>query len=312
MELRHLRYFLAAAEEEHFRRASDRLHVTRPAVSMIIADLERELGTQLFERLSHRVKLTAAGRALLPKLRTVMHDLNDALLLTKRVGEGKTGQLTIGYGSLTLLHSIFRASVKQFRELYPDATLSLLEIPTGEHPRALAEGRINAGFMHFGARPSPIDRARDPDGPAQDDALLDWIPIQTGTLGVVLPRHHHLARRASLRLAELAHERFIVVPASSASPDVGPLYTLCQQAGFAPRIAQEVSSVASQLNLISVDMGIGLAVTGRHFTYPSSLAVVPLEGVDYQTRFVFGWAKGHCDPVLERMIEIVRAQAALP
>src|SRR5207253_10624288 len=104
MELRHLRYFIAAAEEQHFGRASDRLHVTRPAVSQIIADLEEELGTVLFERLAHRVRLTAAGRALLPQLQTIMNDLSEAFAMTKRVGEGKRGMLNIGYGSLTLLH----------------------------------------------------------------------------------------------------------------------------------------------------------------------------------------------------------------
>ena len=111
MELRHLRYFMAAAEEEHFGRASDRLHVTRPAVSQIIADLESELGTPLFERLAHRVRLTAAGRALLPKLQAVMVDLNEALTTAKRVGEGKSGNLNIGYGSLTLLHSLLGSMI---------------------------------------------------------------------------------------------------------------------------------------------------------------------------------------------------------
>ena len=142
MELRHLRYFIAAAEEEHFGRASDRLCVTRPAISQIIADLEAELGTPLFERLAHRVKLTAAGRTLLPQLQALMRDLDEALVLARRVGQGKTGALNIGYGSLTLMHSLFRAAIKQFHESYPDVALSLFELSTSEQPRALAEGRI--------------------------------------------------------------------------------------------------------------------------------------------------------------------------
>ncbi|MDF3836701.1 LysR family transcriptional regulator [Cupriavidus basilensis] len=89
MELRHLRYFMAAAEEEHFGRASDRLSVTRPAVSQIIADLENELGTPLFERLACRVRLTAVGSALLPRVQEVMNDLNDAIATARRVDEGQ-------------------------------------------------------------------------------------------------------------------------------------------------------------------------------------------------------------------------------
>lgn len=309
MELRHLRYFMAAAEEEHFGRASERLHVTRPAVSQIIADLEAELGTLLFERLAHRVRLTAAGRALLPQLQAVMDDLGAALAMTKRVGEGKSGMLNIAYGSLTLLHTLFRAAVKKFHEDYPEVTLSLIEMATSEQPKALAEGKIHAGFMHFGPRPALLRKKRGDNATAQDQTVLDWCQIQTGALGAVVPRDHPLAGRKSVALAELAKEEFVVVPRSSSSPGYGPLYTLCQKAGFEPRIVQEVSSIASQLNLISVGMGIGLSSMGKNFVYPASLAVVPLEDINYATRFVFGWLKGPRDPALERMIDIVKTLA---
>ena len=83
MELRHLRYFVAAAEEEHFGRAAERLHVTRPAVSKLIADLESELDTPLFERLAHGVKLTEAGHALLPMLQHAIAELNEAFALAR-------------------------------------------------------------------------------------------------------------------------------------------------------------------------------------------------------------------------------------
>jgi DNA-binding transcriptional LysR family regulator len=306
MELRHLRYFIAAAEEEHFGRASDRVHVTRPAVSQIIADLESELGTPLFERLSHRVRLTAAGRALLPRLQTIMDDLNDALGMAKRVGDGKNGTLNIGYGSLTLLHSLFRAAIKQFNETYPNVELSLIEMPTSEQPKALAEGRIHAGFMHFGPRPALLRRKRKDDAQSQDQTVLDWLPIQTGGLGVAMSIDHRLATRKSVSLAELAKERFVVVPRSISSPSYGQIYALCQKAGFEPQIVQEVSSIASQLNLISVGMGIGLAVIGKNFLYPTTLAVVPLDQINYTNSFVFGWVKGQRDPALDRMIEIVK------
>jgi DNA-binding transcriptional LysR family regulator len=99
----------------------------------------------------------------------------------------------------------------------------------------------------------------------------------------------------------------VVVPVSASSPGYGPLYALCQKAGFEPKIVQEVSSVASQLNLISVGMGIGLIPTGRNFTYPPSISVKPLEDVSYTTTFIFGWVKGQKDPAVDRMIEIIEA-----
>ena len=309
MELRHLRYFIAAAEEEHFGRASDRLCVTRPAVSQIIADLESELGTPLFERLAHRVKLTAAGKTLLPHVQGVMHDLAEAIIMARRVGQGKTGTLNIGYGSLTLLHSIFRATIKKFHELYPDVTLSLLEMSTSDQPKALAEGKIHGGFMHFGPGRALVRKRRGDDEAAQDETVLDWVRIQTGALGVAVPNDHELARKKSLTLADLSGQQFVVVPRSTASPGYGPLYALCQKAGFEPKIVQEVATIATQLNLISVGMGIGLIVTGANFTYPPSLSVIPLDEGKYATSFIFGWVKGQKDPALDRMIEIIKTFA---
>lgn len=309
MELRHLRYFVAAAEEEHFGRAAERLHVTRPAVSKLIADLESELGTTLFERLAHGVKLTEAGHALLPLLQSAITDLNKAFSVAKRVGQGSRGSLSIGYGSLTLLHPLFRDAVKQFRQTYPDVTLSLVEAASADQHKALATGRIQAGFMHLGPRAAVLRKRRSAEAMAQDETVLDWFRIQNYGLGVGLPSDHRLAGRKTIELAELANEQFIVVPGSSRSPAFGEAHALCQKAGFEPQIVQEVSTVTSQLNLISVGMGIALLPTGAEFAYPATVVVVPLADVDYSTSFIFGWVKGRRTPALDRMIEIVQALA---
>lgn len=307
MELRHLRYFIAAAEEEHFGRAADRLSITRPAVSQLIADLEAELNTPLFERLAHRVKLTAAGRTLLPRLQAVMANLNEALVLAERVGQGKLGALNIAYGSLTLHHKLFRAAIKRFHEMYPEVTLSLFEITTTEQPRAMAEGKIHGGFMHFGPGRTVARKHRDGEESTQDETLLDWFRIQSGGLGVAMSQDNPLARRASLTLADLAHERFVIVPRSANSPGFGPLHTLCQKAGFEPNIVQEVHTISMMLNLVAVGMGIGLVPAGRNFAYnQAGLVVVPLDELNYLTTFVFGWVKGQRDPALERMVDIIK------
>ncbi|WP_454751908.1 thiolase C-terminal domain-containing protein [Cupriavidus necator] len=170
MELRHLRYFIAAAEEEHFGRASERLHVTRPAISQIIADLEAELGTLLFERQAHRVTLTAAGKALLPPLQAIMGDLNQAIAMARRVGEGKSGALNIGYGSLTLMHPLFRTAVKAFaRDLKckPVYLQGIGEYHTHEHlmcaPSLTEFGATESGRIAYdmaGLGPGDIDVAQ--------------------------------------------------------------------------------------------------------------------------------------------------------
>jgi DNA-binding transcriptional LysR family regulator len=306
MELRHLRYFVAAAEEEHFGRASDRLFITRPAVSQIIADLEDELGVELFERQAHKVKLTAAGQALLPRLQSLMSDLNQAITLAKQVGEGKVGGLSIGYGSLTLYHPVFRAAIKRFLEYHPSVALTLVEMPTSDQVKAVLDGKIQAGFMHFGPDAGRPRKHRRGGAQAEGEASIERHVIQTGELGVVVPADHPLAKRKSVCLGQLAGERFVVVPRSSVSPGYGPLFALCQEAGFEPQVVQEVHSIASQMNLISVGVGIGLAVLGKDFNYPSGLAVIRLTDVSYKTNFQLCWLKGRTEPVLQQFIDVVR------
>ena len=118
---------------------------------------------------------------------------------------------------------------------------------------------------------------------------------------------HPMAARKQLSIEELASERFIVVPNSVASPGYGTLYALCQRAGFEPNIVQEVESISSMLNLVSVDMGIGLCVIGKHFSYPRPIRMVPLRGLDYSTRFVVAWLKGHRIPLVQNLLDAVES-----
>ena len=307
MELRHLRYFIAAAEEEHFGRAAERMYVTRPAVSQIIADLENEMGTPLFERQAHRVKLTAAGSVFLTQLQELMRGLSQAITVTRDVGAGRTGMLNIGYGSLTLLHPLFRAAVKAFNEALPDVKLSLVEIPSSQQVRALADGRIHAGFMHFSNMPDATKKRKGKEnGLDQESTVLDSLKIQTEGLGLVVPKDHPFAQRKSVALAELISEKWVVIPHSTVSPGYGPLYTICQQAGFAPRIVQEVNSITTLLNLVSVGVGIGLVVTGKGFVFPNNLSVLHIEDVSYPSTFALCWVRGRMEPTLARFIDVVK------
>lgn len=308
MELRHLRYFVAAAEEENFARAADRLCITRPAVSQIISDLEEELGTKLFERNAHRVSLTAAGATLLSRLQRILADLGHAVEITKRVGSGKAGLLNIGYGSLTLLHPIFKAAVQKIHSEHSDVTLSLLEMPGSQQLAALRAGILHAGFIHSPASGlGPRQKSRGLNSPFDDSTEFWHFPIQTGKIAAALPIGHPLSKLVSIKLSDLANEGFIVIPVSSTSPSYGHLASLCMEAGFVARVEQEVTNIATQLHLISIGMGIGLVPMLPRLDYPSNVRIVPLRGINYATKFQLLWMKDRrIEPVLEQFIDAVR------
>lgn len=310
MELRHLRYFVAAAQEENFGRASERLHVTRPAVSQLISDFEEELGALVFERFPHRVRLTAAGKALLPEVQRILEELEVALTLARNVSEGRCGRLSIGYGHQTLMHAVFQDVVQRYHCLHSGVVLDLLEVPTPDQPRAMVEGRVDAAFMHFGpARDLPRDDAPCSilsAEPGSDGLSLEWVPIQTSRLGVLVPVTHRFAKRAAVTLRELADEALVDVPRSSYSVRAAHVLKQCRISGFEPNVVQEVERIPAQLNLVAAGMGIALGVCGAHFTYPDRLRVVPLADVNWPVSFVFAWVRNRVSPALQQMIELLR------
>ncbi|WP_028716223.1 LysR substrate-binding domain-containing protein [Paracoccus sp. J39] len=302
MELRHLRYFQAAAEVQHFGRAADILCVTRPAVSQTIADLEAELGVQLFMRHAQKVTLTAAGTALLRHSKTVIDDLNQAVALARRIGQGKEGPLVVGYGTLSLLHPQFRAAVKQLRNDFPAIELTLTEMPSSLQVQAVRAGKLDAGFIYT-AQPSFGHGLNPPEPAGLGD--MNSITIQTASLAVAMPHDHPLAGRKELELPDLAGESFIsirksVVDLSAVQSSRRPDYH------FEPKFVQEVANIATQLNLISVGLGIGLIGSSPELKYPDGVKVVPLSDVDYPSRFMLIWKRGEIEPILQNFIKIVR------
>lgn len=300
MELRHLRYFVAAAEEQHFSKAADRLFVTRPAVSRLISDLEDELGTKLFERSGHRIQLTAGGRTLLARLRPMLAELAVTVELTKKVGTGMSGVLAIGYGSATLQQPVFRDAVKQVHDDLPDVFVSLVEGTSLELVEALRNGKLDAAFTHRAVV------GNDSEG----DTEFLRRPLGHGRLVAAVPAGHALAGREAVSLADLANEDFIVVPHSNASPSHGALASLFERAGFQARVVQEVRNSATQLNLVAMGVGVGLLLTLPGAVYPEAVRIVGIDGVDFVTRFelICLASRGH-EPLIARFMQIVEGIA---
>ncbi|WP_407521924.1 LysR family transcriptional regulator [Methylobacterium oryzisoli] len=258
MEFRHFRYVLAAAEELHFTRAAQRLGVAQPALSQQIRQLEDELGTQLFHRLTRGVELTEAGRAFVPYAKAVLAAAEEGAAAAMRAAKGELGQLRIGFTSSASFNPIVTGTIGRFRDAYPGLELDLQEQVTAVLLRALREGRIQLAFLRAAA---------------DETEGLRCTALPEEPLWAALPAKHRLAGEARIALADLAADRFIVYPRANGRLLYDAIVAACGRAGFSPRIVQEAPQMASTVNLVAAGVGVALV--------PASMRQIRAPGVSY-------------------------------
>jgi LysR family transcriptional regulator, benzoate and cis,cis-muconate-responsive activator of ben and cat genes len=289
MELRHLRYFLAVAEELHFSRAAARLHIAQPPLSHQIRQLEGELGFDLFLRTNRRVRLTDAGRYFRDEARSLLERLERAKAAAQRVAGGESGSLEVGHVAavtFALLPRLYRL----FRARHPDVALTLSEMSTAEQVEALRAGQIHLGL------------ARQPVG----DETLTVEPLLDEPLVVALPLRHPLAKQRTIALRDLSRERFVLYPRSPRHGWIEVVKNACRAAGFQPIVAQEALELSTAVTLVAAGIGITLV--------PHSARALRLDGVVYRdlcapapvTRLVAVCQAGESRPVVQRFLEVVR------
>ncbi|NTV09700.1 MAG: LysR family transcriptional regulator [Zoogloea sp.] len=259
MELRHLRYFVAVAEELHFTRAAERLHIGQPPLSQQIQALEAELGARLLERSKRRVALTPVGERFLKRAHAILAAAEAAVDEARRAARGEAGELRIGFTSSLPFTDFLPGLLRDYREHFPDVTLVLRELFTTDQLAALAAGQLDVGLVRFAGHALP-------DGVAVKE-------IRRDPLRIVMPAAHPLAGRASLRFEELRGEGFICYPGDVGTGLTALLRQLCMAAGFEPRVVQEAREAATQIGLVAAGMGLALL--------PSPLECVAIEGVRY-------------------------------
>lgn len=289
-ELRHLRYFVAVAEEGHFGRAAERVGIAQPPLTQQIQKLEKLLGERLLER-RPRVRLTAAGEALLEGSRNVLAQVERTVFLTKRAAAGASGSLTVGFPA-SALTAIVPEAVRRYRERYPDVELKLVEMSTSFQIRALSDGTLDLGFLR------------------QTAAELTQLKCELSfsePFAVVVPSGHALHGRSSVTLSELSKELFVLFPQQVAPGLYRQLMDLFQRAGFAPRIAQEAQEWLTIVGL--VDAGLGLSIVPASFRRLrwGDVHYVDLAGPELATTVsIFGPAQAQ-RPTAQQFIEVTRA-----
>lgn len=240
MEFRHLRYFVAVAEELSFTAASNRLRVAQPSLSQQVRDLERELGAALFARTSRRVELTAAGAAFLEHARAMLAQAGQAAEQARAIGRGQVGTLDIGLTGSVLLGPL-GPLVAAFSARFQHVVVRLHEMPPQEQQAALHARRTDVSFLR---RP-----AEDADLVAE----LAW----PEAVAVALPERHPLAARRRLALPDLRDESFVFLRIED-SRFAQHLRDCCVEAGFLPRISQQVVEAYSLTSLVAAGLGVAL------------------------------------------------------
>lgn len=261
MELRHLRYFVAVAEELHFGRAAARLHIAQPPLSRQIQLLERELGVSLFIRRHRRIELTTAGLVFLEGARRTLATAEIAGHDAQRAERGEIGRLALGFvGSAT--YAVLPALLRAFRMRYPEVELSLQAMTTQEQVAAFQQRRIQVGML------------RPPVG----ERMLALRTVAREPLVVALPESHPLARHERVPLETLADEPLILYPRADGPGVHDAIVHLCRQAGFTPRIAQEAGEMQTIAGLVAGGIGVALVIAAIEHLHSWGVTYRPVDG----------------------------------
>jgi DNA-binding transcriptional LysR family regulator len=294
MELRHVRYFIAVAEELNFGRAAARLHMAQPPLSAQIQALEKELGVKLFDRSGRGTTLTREGEVFLLEARQITDQVSRARRAVNQSAAGDLGRLRVGGVPYAFLEELPMV-VPRFRRENPNIVLDLRESGTQESIDALLAGTLDIAFIREG---DPIDG-------------LEIIPMRTGRFEAIVPVGHRLAGNGPIDVVDLAFEPFVVT-----SRHISPYYydqtlSALASAGVSPRTVIEATSIQAQIGYVACGMGVSLVPTSGMSLNLKYVEWLPLTQPIVSTEVAVTWAAGPIPLVMERFLTIVREVAGV-
>ncbi|MGW4244707.1 LysR family transcriptional regulator [Nocardia sp. NPDC004722] len=295
VELRHLRYFLAVADELHFGRAAVRLHIAQPALTQQIQRLETLLGARLFDRTSRTVALTPAGIVLRERATALLGHADRDLAEVTRIAQGSQGTLHLGFVPSVLPLEPLRG-VREFRDRFPLVEVDLVEGFTSHLMQRLADGTLDMAIV------------RDPDD--QPGTVTE--PLMTEPYMAVLPADHPLADRDSITGAELADHPLVFFPRAAGGlaheKNLAPLL----ESGRRPRIVQEATNWTILLYLVAAGLGVTIAPRSATFTAPTSARIIPLAETDASTTIYIATRADEPRPLVHNLLALLPNRPTLP
>jgi DNA-binding transcriptional LysR family regulator len=291
VELRHLRYFLAVADELHFGRAAERVRVAQPAISQQIQRLERAIGTRLFDRNRREVRLTPAGAALRAHARRAVDDVELGVRAARRAAAGEIGNLTVGFLE-TAASTIVPRAVRAFQAAHPDVELTLRELGVGAQIDGLDSERLDVGFLR----------------PPVESAGLVFEKLIDEELVAAVPSGHPLARRESVVARTIAGEPLVLLAREVVPGLYDQVLALSQEAAAAGNIAQEATSIQAVLGLVAAGLGIAIL--------PASVRSLSRDGVGFvairsrhRSPLFIARRRGDDSPLVSRFVAAARDAA---
>ena len=292
MELRHLRYFVAVGEEQHYGRAAERLHLAQPALSRQIQNLEEEIGVKLLERLPRGVKISAAGASFLDDARRILQQVNEATMRAARVARGQSGVLRVGFTESASWHGVVPDSFRQLRQRQRDVELQLYPTSSLEQIEAVRAGRLDAGFVF---------------SMPKSDRELDQMPVAIHHLVLAAPKGHPLTRLKKLRLRDMSETAFVWFPRRQSPAYYDRLMHECFRGGLkAPNIVQEAVDQATMLSLVTCRIGVAFVSDATRWRCPAGVVLLPVSDLNLPLPFALIWRKDNGSPVLAKFVADVQ------
>jgi DNA-binding transcriptional LysR family regulator len=295
IELRHLRYFVAVAEELHFGRAAEKLYIAQPPLSQQIKQLEQSMGVELFIRNRRRVRLTEAGHVFLEQARRTLAQADYAVQAAQRAATGESGRLEVGFVSSATYHDVIPNIIRAFRDKHPDAVLALHELTSAEQVQALRDRQIDVGFV------------RPPIG--DDTVTLESVLYEPFV--AALPSSHALSNAPEISLSALSADPFVMLPRHLNLSLYDQIVTLCQQSGFSPRVAQEAVQLQTISSLVAAGIGVSLVPASVQNLRRSGVVYKRLRGVSARIEIAAAYREDDAPATLGLFLSVIRDIARL-
>ncbi len=288
LELRHYKYFLAVAEELHFRKAAEKLFISQPGLSRQIKQMEDILGTSLFLRNKKKVSLTAAGEYLKNEVEFVLNHLEITKNQVKLIAEGNSGELRIGFLGSAMQH-VIPELLLTLKDSRPGIKTSLEELSNNSQINAILKDKLDLGFVRL---------SRTPPG-------VELKPIYEDTFSLVLPKKHKIGTKEFVGLHQFSDESFILF-----SQEYSPLYydtvmSICEDAGFSPRVSHKSVHAQTIFKLVENNLGIAIVPTALQYGFKMNMKFIELKKIPQRATLSVIWKSDNRNPALKNCLTLL-------